>query len=299
MAARDENAKTAPGLRLPNICSVSYVRPMALPVVGPGVPDPDRSDVPRLRAEWSRYRRRYGAPPAPPLERLESRVQGHRVRLERIEEQIAELEAERRRLTQELSAWEKAIALTLGTEIERLRVRYGETWSPTPVPGYRAWQMVGGFLRGARLVWRHPSLRAVCAHGGDPDEVPHSDGRCGRLGCGIYAAKQPDLLVRELTLDWEGALAVVGLRGKVVEHAAGYRAREAQVLALGMVGSGRWLTTDDPARIAAAFDDPVATLLTQGERLPITPWRRIVEFLTGYESRMREGGPWTSVSNNG
>lgn len=272
---------------------------MALPVATPE-PEPHPSEAARWRAEWSRYGRRYGVPPAPQVERLESRAQANRVRLERIEEELAALEAEKRRLTQELAAWEKAIALTLGTEVARLRARYGEAWSPTPVPGYRVWQLVDGVLRGARVPWKGPWMRAMCAHGGHPDEVPHSDGRCGRLGCGIYAAKHPDLLARELTMDWEGALGLVGLSGKVVEHTSGYRGRAAEVVAVGLVAAGRWMVTDDPGRVAAVFHDPLAAARQWGEPVgsPITPWRTIVEFVLAREQRDREGGPWTSVNSS-
>lgn len=251
------------------------------------VPDPDGErppNVARLWDEYHRQQRRYGDDSRSPAGRLEDRAQAHRVRLERIEEQIGELLSEQRRLTQELANWEKAIALTLGTEIERIRIQRGEAWSPTPVLGYRMWGIRPDGLHGVRVRWRDPWFVATC-RAGAPDEVPHSDGRCGRLGCGIYAAKDPQSLVTGLT--GGDVLGLVALTGKVVEHERGYRAREAQVVAVAAGHGERMLVTDDPALVASVFHDPAQALVRWG--VPGRDWRAAIGRLVAWE---REARAW-------
>src|SRR3990170_4076983 len=172
-----------PGLTspLPNTCSMAYGRPVALSVGSPDLPE-DPPHLGRLAAELRRYRLRYGAPAPSPAQRLDDRVRSHRARLRFIDEQMVELAAERRRLVQEIAGYEKGLALVLRTEIERLRERHGEAWSPVAIRAYRVWQLDGGRMRGARTVWPDPWLVAECARGGGRAEVPHSDGRCGPPG---------------------------------------------------------------------------------------------------------------------
>ena len=274
---------------------MAYGRPVALPVGSPDLPE-DPPHLGRLAAELRRYRLRYGAPAPSPAQRLDDRVRSHRARLRFIDEQMVELAAERRRLAQEIAGYEKGLALVLRTEIERLRERHGEAWSPVAIRAYRVWQLDGGRMRGARTVWPDPWLVAECARGGGRAEVPHSDGRCGPPGCGIYAAKHPELLLKGFAMAWDGAMGLVELTGKVVEHTHGYRGQRAGVVALGLVGGGRWLTTDDPAVIAAAFHDPAQTLVRWGQhdRSPRAPWARITEYLIE-----REASTWTSESSSG
>jgi hypothetical protein len=236
---------------------------------------------------------RYGAG-EPAWQRLDDRVRSHRGRLRFIDEQIAELEAEKRRLRTEIRGFEKALVLVRRSEVDRLRKEHAEAWSPVPVRGYRVWTVHRDGLHGARMRWPEPNLTAECTRGGR-DEVPHSDGRCGPPACGIYAAKHPDLFFREFSTDWLGAMGLVELSGKVVEHTEGYRAQHARVVALGLVGRGRSLVTHDPAVIELAFADPDQALVRWGSHhaSPRESWARISEYLIS-----REEQPWTSESNS-
>jgi len=137
-----------------------------------------------------------------------------------------------------------------------------QAWSPRPVLGYRAWRIHRGGLRGVREQWREPEFRAVCA--GRPlaeqGDIPHHDGLCGRLGCGIYAVKDPAVVAggpRPWLRLFDGTVfGLVALTGKVVEHERGYRAARARVVAAAMVGLGRLTCSADPAWIRAVFAEP-------------------------------------------
>jgi hypothetical protein len=233
---------------------------------------------------------RYGIPAVPAADRLDDRLRAVRGRLRHVEEQIAELTAERIRLRQEAAGYEKGLTLAIGSELDRLRRRHGEAWSPTPIRAYRMWSLSDGGLRGARTQWLSPWLAAVCARGNGSLEVPHTDGRCGRPPCGIYTAKHPDLLLQGIGSPGSGAMGLVELTGKVVEHGRGYRAARARVVALGLIGGGRWLTTDAPDVVFAAFDDPVHALARWGRRHQsvAAAWAGITEYLVA-----REETPWT------
>jgi hypothetical protein len=258
-------------------------------VTSPDEPEPERSSD-RLAAEWRRLQLRYGAAALPPAERLEIRARAVRGRLRHVEAQIAELTAERDRLRQEAAGYEKALTLAIGSELDRLRQRHGEVWSPFPIRGYRVWSLRDGCLSGARMQWRDPWLTAQCARGRGRLEVPHSDGRCGTPACGIYAVKDPAPMLVGPGLPASGAMGLVELTGKVVEHARGYRAERARVVALGMIGDRRWLTTDAPEIVTAAFHDPEQTLVRWGRRHQgvAAVWSGIVEYLVA-----REEEPWT------
>lgn len=262
---------------------------MALPVTSPDFPDPDPR-LGRLAAELRRYQIRYGVPEVPPAQRLDDRVRNVRGRLRFIEDQIADLTAERRRLRQELSGFEKGLALVIDGEIERLRLQHREGWSPVAIRSYRMWEVRGGRMMGARMEWKDPWLTAECARRNGRDEVPHSDGRCGAPACGIYTVKHPESLLQGFGTPRSGAMGLVELTGKVVEHARGYRGQHARVVALGIVGGGRWLTTDSPEVVTAAFHDPEQTLVRWGHRYQghAEAWALITEYLMA-----REESPWT------
>lgn len=268
---------------------------MALPVTSPDFPEPDRPRLGRLTAQLRQYQLRYGVPEVPPAQRLDDRLRSVRGRLRFIDDQIAELTAERHRLRQELAGFEKGLALVLEGEIDRMRRVHGEAWSPVAIRSYRMWHISDGRIMGARLEWKDPWLTAVCGRGKGSTEVPHSDGWCGTPPCGIYTAKHPELLLRGFGELHAGAMGLVELTGKVVEHARGYRAEHARVVALGMVAGGRWLTTDSPGMITAAFHDPEQTVLRWGNRYPshAAAWAGITEYLIA-----REEPPWTLESNS-
>jgi chorismate mutase len=271
---------------------------MALPVASTAFPEDDdneRAELARLAGELRRLQLRYGIADVG-SQRLDDRVRSRRGRIRIIDEQLAELAAERRRLVTEIAGYQKALHLARISEIERLRQVHAEAWSPFAIRAYRIWHMRQGRLFGAaQTLWEEPELTAVCGRGAGRDEVPHSDGRCGVPPCGIYASKHPDVLVRNFAAAWPGAMGLVELTGKVVEHAAGYRAERARVVALAVVAGGRWLTTDDPDVIAAAFHDPTHALARWGQlgRTRDEPWGQIIEYLME-----REAGPWTSESNS-
>ena len=269
---------------------------MALPLTATGSPDDDdRAELERLARELRLLQMRYGIADVG-SKRLDDRVRSRRGRIRVIDEQMAELAAEKRRLVTEIAGYQKALRLARGHEIDQLRQAHDEAWSPFAIRAYRIWHLRQGRLYGAaRMRWEEPELTAVCGRGAGRDEVPHSDGRCGVPPCGIYAAKHPDLLVRNFAVAWPGAMGLVELTGKVVEHAEGYRAQRARVVALAVVAGGRWLATDDEAVIASTFHDPTHALARWGElgRTKHEPWAKIIEYLVE-----REAGPWTSESNS-
>lgn len=162
---------------------------------------------------------------------------------------IEELNGELRRLQQ-------AMVFAAETVVAAARQRHGEGWSPQPVMGYRLWSVRPSGLFGVRTRWECPTLVAECEKG--EIEVPHSDGRCGRLGCGIYAAKSLDtLLTSPLAEDMvDVAIGAVALEGKVIEHETGYRAQSASVVNLVAEYGGALLATHDKHDISLVFADP-------------------------------------------
>lgn len=131
-------------------------------------------------------------------------------------------------------------------------------WSPTVVLGFRAWD-VRRQVWGAKRPWLTPTYWAGCvSHGAEAfdDEVPHTDGRCGRPPCGVYATKTPEMLLEELESETNRtAFGLVALSGKVVEHTAGYRAAEARVLAV-CVREGNTVVEVAPEDLPGFFADP-------------------------------------------
>lgn len=129
-------------------------------------------------------------------------------------------------------------------------------WSPTPILGFRIWD-VDTRLQGARKPWTTPTHDAECLRRGagrHDDEVPHSDGSCGKPPCGVYATKDPDAL-----LDYWGpgrAIGLVELSGKVVEHDFGYRARKATAVLMVVSWTGGEAVASTDEEVAALFADP-------------------------------------------
>ncbi len=170
--------------------------------------------------------------------------------------------------------------------------RFGQAWSPTPVYGYRLWAWKDGQVHGVRERWTAPRLQATCEGNGSRIEVPHSDGRCGRLGCGVYASKDAHALLTEFAPALRSGFIVglVALTGKLVEHERGYRAEEAEVEAMVAVDRMHAEFIAERVRIDAVFagaglDDTVAVPL-ESDVLPT----KIAHFLTEQE---RNRNPWT------
>ncbi|MDX1691241.1 MAG: hypothetical protein R3290_09495 [Acidimicrobiia bacterium] len=225
---------------------------------------PSSPRIQALRRELRRYRQRYAIPPGQvKTDGIEAAVGRRSTRMAYLTEQIAQLQAEHDRLRLEIDGLETGLEAALADELDRIRSRFREAWSPTPVLGFRIWFAEPEGLRGARTVWEIPELTAVCAAQPKDDvEVPHSDGRCGRLGCGIYATKRAAPVVREHIppegSGWVGGL--VELRGKVVEHEHGYRGAAARVVAVAAVGPEDVVTTAEHAEIVRIFAAPTGVI---------------------------------------
>ncbi len=257
-------------------------------------------DLATLQSEHVRYRSRYRLPPAP-IEPLERKIADRRRRVEHLRAQIAEMQTEVAILETETSGYAKGIIALLEDAIDRARVDHDEGWSPTPVLGYRLWSIDRRGLVGFRVRWESPRLAARCETlgrepGGDED-IPHTGGECGVPPCGIYAAKSLDALLGAHPEATGGDIAVglVALTGKVVEHEYGYRAAEAEVIALGMQAGGRLLLVDAAETVAGAFARPVSALASavpaDGHSLST-----IATFLV---ARHEELDPWISARRSG
>jgi hypothetical protein len=270
----------------------------------PSTTPQDSADrVALLRRELRTQHRRYGIDSSPPeIADLELAVDRRRNRISHLRAQIAEMEEDVARLSAEIEGYAKGLVLLLGAELDRIRRRHGEGWSPTPVLGFRLWGFEGTHLYGARRTWPEPRLRARCATTTtNPDEVPHTDGRCGRLGCGVYATKEIEPLLDELvepSARWYVA-GLVELSGKVVEHERGYRAAAAEVVAVVAVGEADIDCSDDPEMIRRLFRHP-RSILEVHTAVP-TPGdgeirRRTVRYLN--DRREERGNPWTSANSS-
>jgi hypothetical protein len=222
-------------------------------ITGPGDHDLTTTD---LRREANRYRERYGdVEELSPLERLDRSLAARRARLGQLEEMAAEIAAEKMALEAEISGIDRAVEALIREVLPAIGERFGEGWSPTPVLGYRLWAWNEGEMHGVRARWDGPRMAAECGTARDRVEVPHSDGRCGRLGCGIYAAKDLRRLLEEFAPALKSAFVagLVELTGKVVEHDRGYRGAEATVVAAVVVASMEAEFTADEDRIEALF----------------------------------------------
>lgn len=184
--------------------------------------------------------------------------------------------ASERRLSREVEAWL--------AEMQRLDERVlleAPMWSPTPVVGYRVWQMADRGMRGAWSTWSRPEYTAKCPKGGG---VPHTGRRCSMVGsgCGVYATKSLDSLVTEYSIGptTRHAMAVVGLSGRVIEHTHGYRAERATVIALVTSEGGVVRVIDQPGALSEVFARPAlhvargrvvaADITSSGE------WRQVI-----------------------
>lgn len=150
------------------------------------------------------------------------------------------------------------------------RSRDQEWWSHQPVLGFRMWDMRGGKLHGAWIAWEGPSKTAQCLdkQSKATGPVPHDASECRPPPCGIYALKGTRSLrtaaeraIRTNAVPMTLAIGLVAMTGRVIEHDDGYRAQQAEVVALalltGAVGKSTILVTiDTPAGIREAFEAP-------------------------------------------
>lgn len=226
-----------------------------------------------------------------PLDRLTVRQNRLRSRLEVIEEQMAELASERRRLLEEDARIDLMRTALVDDLADHIRRRHNEGWSPTPVTGYRVWAVVENRLQGATgHVWDTPQLDAECGRSRTNRDLPHTDSHCSRFGhgCGVYAAKDPARLEEGDSI-W--VLGVVHLSGKVVEHEHGYRAACAGVKAVVAQAEGRLLATCDSALISDLFADPIATIRRSGSEIEAA--LHGTDLLDVVEDLEREMKKWT------
>ena len=242
--------------------------------------EPDQLD--ELLRQVSRLRTRYAEATGQEQQlRLENSLRRRRNRIMQIRHRIEELSTEAATLDRELLGYQTALVAYLADLADRLRTGHDEGWSPTPVIGYRMWVMHRDRLEGVRTVWLHRKLKATCAAGYDDVEIPHTDGRCGRLGCGVYAAMSPEPVLESFT-PGSGLGYVAGrveMTGKVVEHDTGYRAELAETVAVVAVGRRGTLATRDPGLIEQLFASPQRAMETATLQ---AFWTRhmIVEFLS-------------------
>lgn len=210
-------------------------------------------------------------------------------RVEFIRSQLTELIDEMSRLEAEIAGCHKGYEALLEDTIDRIKARHREAWSPFPVTGFRMWSWQDGALHGAWERWHMVTKEATCRH---PGELPHSNGACGRLGCGVYATKALDpLLTSRIDSDSHGFVCgTVELTGKVVEHDEGYRAARAEVRAAVMVGVERVAWCDDADGLDQMFADADRYFASAGVPRPPDVGHEIRRFLT---QRERET-PWTS-----
>ncbi len=244
-----------------------------------------------LLARIATYRNRYGRD-------FDFREPHLLITIKRLVTQLDQLERKRLELDDEIARTAstvrkmiEAIEFEVEAAIAEVTQAQVEMWSPSPVVGYRAWAITSDGMQGVRTLWARPTLTARCPSpfGDDPDDVPHTDDRCGRLGCGIYATKDvPSLLDSELGSSLSGSFAVgrVELTGKVVEHEFGYRAATATVTRVIAFHDGRRLWAAEPEPIGRLFADPVTTM-TQATRFT-------EDCRTATLIAFEEGETWTS-----
>lgn len=246
-----------------------------------------------LRGVVNKYRDRYGdLDEFEPLERLDHAVAARHARLKQLRKMADKIGSEIQTVETELTGIQRGIEALLGQVLPRIERQFEEAWSPTPVLGFRLWALSDNEFHGVRTHWEQPQLTASCTSSSTRSEIPHSDGSCGRLGCGIYAAKSVERLLGEFApaLSSSFAVGLVGLSGKVVEHEHGYRGSKAEVFAVAAVASMRAEFTDEPQRLRQLFGD--ARIAEESKSLPNKSAliEAVVEYLTDQE---RNQSPWT------
>lgn len=243
------------------------------------------------------YQQRYGDIGTPESIKAGSALAARERRMRWLYEERTRIDSELASLQAELGRIERWVAFCLEDAIEQAQRRHGEAWSPYPVLGYRVWAIGPDGFHGVKIPWSGPSMTATCLRAAGGDEIPHTDGRCGRLGCGIYVAKEVAPLYEEFGVRGRGdvALGLVALTGKVVEHDRGYRGARADVVALGASLENHVFLTADRGRLEEVFASP--SLLKHG-RIEEDADRRLVEmemFVTGAETKEKQ---WISGNSS-
>lgn len=249
--------------------------------------------VAELRRTLQRYVERYGRLGGMvDVEKANSAMGFRQRRLDRLLEEEARIKGEIRAMASEITRIQKWVEFCLEDAVERVKQEHKEGWSPLPVLGFRLWWIGDGALNGVKAPWLNRKMTAVCLTRGGDVEIPHSDGRCGRLGCGVYAAKTIEPLYRDFDVKSikDVALGLVAMTGKVVEHDDGYRAAEVTVVALAAALQGHLLLTNDPVCIDAVFEGPD---LIKAAAVVASEERRLSEMETYINDQARRQGEWT------
>lgn len=249
--------------------------------------------VAELRRVLQKYVERYGQLNGMvDVEKANSAMAFRQRRLDRLLEEEARIRSEIEGMASEITRIEKWVEFCLEDAIDRVKRDKSEGWSPRPVLGYRLWWIGDGALNGVKAPWLSRKLTAVCLTRGGEVEIPHSDGRCGRLGCGVYGAKTIEPLYRDFDVRSikDFALGLIAMTGKVVEHDDGYRAAEATVVALAAALRAHMLLTSDQEQIDEIFEDPD---LIEEEAVVADQEQRLQEMETYISDQARRQGEWT------
>jgi hypothetical protein len=261
-----------------------------------------RKQISELTTELEQFRYGYGlGDHAEKIDAMSTAAASCRNRADRLRARADELLVEATSLEEEAHGRERILEAFLIDLLQSVEERH-RMWTPAPVLGYRMWAVRSGLLTGVVEPWPTPSLQARCAAGRGKSGLPHSDGRCGRLGCGIYAGKDIGrLLSRPPGLGGPGrlsarsdpslAIGLVQLSGKVIEHDLGYRAERATVVAVVANHGGRVLVTSEPDGIAALYANPLAEIERSGGGIRQPFLELAVRFLT---RQAEERANWTS-----
>lgn len=251
-----------------------------------------------LRAEVRLYQDRYGELAGMmAVAKANSAMAARQRRLEALAAEHDRIQQQMESMTSEVRRLERWVEFCLEEVIVRAKQDHAEGWSPTAVLGFRLWGVASDGLYGVKMAWPGRTVTAACLTKPGAGEIPHTDGRCGRLGCGVYAAKTVDPLFTEFDVSAIGdlALGLVAMTGKVVEHDAGYRSAEATVVAIGASLGSHLLLTSDPHRIDALFEDPT---VIRAEREVETEKQRLAEMEAFVIAEARRATPWILEINS-
>ena len=155
-----------------------------------GEADATVREVVELKRRLQVLQGRYSDPTPDGLERLERGMARRSKRVEHLNSQIRELEIEVATLETELVGYRKGALLLLSDAVQTMEASHEEGWSPVPVLGYRIWSVRWDGFWGVAVRWPTPMKVAECRATDDSTDILHSNGLCGRLGCGIYASKK-------------------------------------------------------------------------------------------------------------
>jgi hypothetical protein len=215
-----------------------------------------------------------------------------RRQVETLTQQIEEIRRQVSSIESEILGSLRAGNLLIEDILDRVRRDQGEAWAPTPIHGYRMWWIENNVFHGSQMPWTTPTMSSSCLREVPGEDIPHSESRCGPPACGVYAVKDFDMFPARVSDHTEegSAVGVVAMTGKVIEHAHGYRAARASVLAIWVRHGGNWLATADPEQIRALFDDPQVTVRSHG-KTGFTPPSAVRAFL---ESSSEKEETWIS-----